>query len=185
MNLCKANGALGIGGNYPLSATITSEFAPQKYRSRMLAWLFFMQPFGQFFASVVAAVITTSLHSRMQCQYIGYSESSEDLRAVDQSLRLIVGIGGLPAIFAMIIKFQIPESPRYMLDVLLNASKALKDIKSYYIAVEGDNIPTEGGVNPRRGGVTCRNTHERRQDAQRDNRPPRLRLALGDWWSGF
>ena len=185
MKLNRANGALGIGGDYPLSATITSEFAPKRYRSRMLAWLFFMQPFGQFFASVVAAVVTTSFHSRTQCQYIGYSESSEDLRAVDRSWRLIVGIGGLPAIFAMIVRFQIPESPRYTLDVLSDGGKALKDTKSYYIAVEGETRPTEGGVNPRNGGVTRRNTHERRQDAQRHTSPPKLRLTFRDWWSGF
>ena len=125
MKLNRANGALGIGGDYPLSATITSEFAPKRYRSHMLAWLFFMQPLGQFCASVVATVVTTSFSSRMQCQYIGYSESSDDLRAVDRSWRLIVGIGGLPAIFAMIIQFQIPESPRYTLDVLSDVGKAL------------------------------------------------------------
>ena len=181
----KANATLGIGGDYPLSATITSEFAPRRYRSRMLAWLFFMQPFGQFFASVVAAVVTTSFQSRMQCQYIAYSESSEDLRAVDRSWRLIVGIGGLPAIFAMIIRLQIPESPRYTLDVLLAGGKALDDTKSYYLAVEGDNIPIEGGVNPRHGGVTRRNTHERRQDAQRQSRPRKLRPTFKEWWSGF
>ena len=178
----KANSALGIGGDYPLSATITSEFAPKRQRSRMLAWLFFMQPFGQFVASVVAAVVTTSFHSRMQCQYMGYSESSEDLRAVDRSWRLIVGIGGLWAICAMIIRFQIPESPRYTLDVLLDGGKALKDARDYY---EGDGRPTEGGANSRHGGVTRRNTEERRQVAQRARSPPRQRLTFRDWCSGF
>lgn len=185
MELNKAHGVLGIGGDYPLSATVTSEFAPKRYRYRMLAWLFFMQPLGQFFASVVAAVVTTLFQSRTQCQYIGYSESSEDLRAVDRSWRLIVGIGGLPAIFAMIIRFQIPESPRYTLDVLLDAGKALKDTKSYYIAVEGNTISSQQGVDPRNGGVIRRNTQERRQYVQRDSRPPKLRLTLRDWWSGF
>ena len=144
-----------------------------------------MQPFGQLFASVAAAVVTTSFQSRMQCQYIGYSESSEDLRAVDRSWRLIVGIGVLPATFAMIIRLQIPESPRYTLDVLLAGGKALVDTKSYYLAVEGNNIPTEGGVHPQHGGVTRRNTHERRQDAQRHSTPRKLRPSLRDWWSGF
>ena len=93
-----------------------------------------------------------------------------------------MGIGGLWAIFAMIIRFQIPESPRYTLDVLLDGGKALKDTRDYY---GGDGRPTEGGVNPRHGGVTRRNTQERRQVAQRDRSPPRQRLTFRDWCSGF
>ena len=142
-----------MGGDYLLSATANTEFTPRRYRSRMLAWLFLMEPFGHFFASGVAAVVTTSFQSRMQCQYIGYSKSSEDLRAVDRSRRLIVGIGGLPAISAIIIRSQIPESPRYTLDVILAGGKALDDTTIFYLAVDGNNIPTKGAINRRHGGV--------------------------------
>ena len=203
MKLQKANGVLGIGGDYPLSATITSEFAPKRSRARMLAWLFFMQPFGQFIANVVAAVVTASFHSRTQCQYLGYLESSEDLRAVDRSWRLIVGTGGLWAIFAMIIRFQIPESPRYTLDVLSDGDKALKDTREYFGGdqrptggnqrpTEGDQRPTEGdqrpmeaGVNPRHGGFTRRNTQDRRHVAQRERSQRRRRFTFCGWCSGF
>ncbi|EDN05179.1 predicted protein [Histoplasma mississippiense (nom. inval.)] len=43
---------IGIGGDYPLSAVITSEFAPTKSRARMIATVFFMQPCGYLVATI-------------------------------------------------------------------------------------------------------------------------------------
>ena len=39
---------LGIGGDYPLSSIITSEFATTKWRGAMMGAVFAMQGFGQF-----------------------------------------------------------------------------------------------------------------------------------------
>ena len=44
---------IGIGGDYPMSAVITSEFASTRYRGRMMAAVFSMQGFGIITAALV------------------------------------------------------------------------------------------------------------------------------------
>lgn len=85
---------IGIGGDYPLSAAITSEFAPQKHRSSMLATLFFMQPLGQFVATLVALVVTYLFRHQMKSVQKCQTLDVECYRAVDRTWRIIVGIGG-------------------------------------------------------------------------------------------
>ena len=137
-----ANKLAGIGADYPLSSTLVCENAPKQHRSRMLAWLFFMQPLGQLIATLVAAAVTASFHSGMQDP--GSCGSPECFRAVDRAWRWIVGIGGLPALLAWVIRLQIPESPRYTMDVLMDSKKALKDTKEYFIVAD-DAIPFQDG----------------------------------------
>ncbi|KAA8569924.1 hypothetical protein EYC84_002263 [Monilinia fructicola] len=51
---------IGIGGDYPLSAVITSEFAPTRWRGGMMAAVFSMQGAGQFAAALVALITTVA-----------------------------------------------------------------------------------------------------------------------------
>jgi PHS family inorganic phosphate transporter-like MFS transporter len=44
---------IGIGGDYPMAAVITSEFASTRYRGRMMAAVFSMQGFGIITAALV------------------------------------------------------------------------------------------------------------------------------------
>ena len=99
---------IGIGGDYPLSAVITSEFAPKKHRSAMLATLFFMQPLGQFITTIVTLVVTYWFRSHMQDENTARDnqdkltgsckkENDDCYRAVDRVWRLVVGIGGMLA----------------------------------------------------------------------------------------
>lgn len=48
---------VGIGGDYPLSAVITSEFASKKHRGMMIAAVFAMQGVGILVASLVAVIV--------------------------------------------------------------------------------------------------------------------------------
>ena len=48
----------GIGGDYPLSAIITSEFANVRNRGAMMAAVFAMQGFGILAASIVSLIFT-------------------------------------------------------------------------------------------------------------------------------
>ena len=118
-------------GDYPLSAAIVSEYAPKKHRSAMLATLFFMQPLGQFVATVVAIIVTFCYRSSTQAD-LSYCKSTECFVAVDRAWRWIIGLGGLPALIAFVIRLQIPESPRYTMDVLLNTQKALEETTEYF-----------------------------------------------------
>ena len=134
---------IGVGGDYPLSAAITSEFAPKRHRPAMLATLFFMQPVGQFIGTIVAMVVTYLYQSQMevgsasacppaQLPCYAHCSSPECFRAVDRAWRWIIGFGGIPALVAFIIRLQIPESPRYTMDVLLDTQRALDETTEYF-----------------------------------------------------
>lgn len=49
---------LGIGGDYPLSSIITSEFATTKWRGAMMGAVFAMQGLGQLCAAIVMICVT-------------------------------------------------------------------------------------------------------------------------------
>ena len=49
---------LGVGGDYPLSATLMSEYASKNNRGAMIAAVFAMQGFGYLFASAVAIIFS-------------------------------------------------------------------------------------------------------------------------------
>ncbi|KAL1982260.1 hypothetical protein VTN96DRAFT_1569 [Rasamsonia emersonii] len=99
---------IGVGADYPLSAVITSEFAPTKHRARMLATVFFMQPLGQLAGNLVALVVVA----------VTRRQGDADLaRSVDIMWRWVIGIGVVPGVVASLFRFAIPETPRYLLDI--------------------------------------------------------------------
>ncbi|KAJ5467512.1 hypothetical protein N7475_005264 [Penicillium sp. IBT 31633x] len=101
---------IGVGADYPLSAVITSEFAPTKHRARMLASVFFMQPLGQIAGNIVSVIVIAVARSN--------STPGEDIgRTVDMMWRWVLGVGVVPGAIAIIFRFAIPESPRYLVDI--------------------------------------------------------------------
>ena len=112
---------VGIGGEYPLSAVIASEFAPTFKRPRMLATVFAMQAFGIAAGAIGSLVATRVLQTRYP-EHSAYPGGSAE--AVDQIWRWVIGLALIPALFTAILRFTIPESPRYTLDVLNDPFKA-------------------------------------------------------------
>ncbi|KAI0899664.1 phosphate permease [Annulohypoxylon nitens] len=128
---------IGIGGDYPLSAVITSEFAPTRWRGAMMAAVFSMQGMGQLMAAIVALIVTASFKEAFsnvqgvdQCDYACQI-------AADRCWRIIVGVGALPACFALYYRITIPETPRYTFEVAKDVEKAAADIKAY-MASQGE-----------------------------------------------
>ncbi|KAL4885444.1 major facilitator superfamily domain-containing protein [Aspergillus karnatakaensis] len=99
---------IGVGADYPLSAVITSEFAPTRHRARMIASVFFMQPLGQIAGNVVSLIVVVV--SKKQ----GFEDTT---RTVDIMWRWVVGIGVVPGVVATLFRFWIPESPRFLLEI--------------------------------------------------------------------
>lgn len=88
---------LGIGGDYPLSATLMSEYANRKDRGRLITMVFSMQGLGLVLAPLLTIVLL-SIHI------------SNDL-----VWRLMLGIGALPALGTFYLRHQIAETPRFAL----------------------------------------------------------------------
>jgi len=112
---------IGIGGDYPLSAIITSEFATKKRRGAMMAAVFAMQGFGILAAAMVALIVLAGFKIKIL----------EDINYVDYCWRLVLGLGAVPGLIALYFRLTIPETPRYTMDVERNLGKATKDINSY------------------------------------------------------
>ncbi|KAK8106096.1 Repressible high-affinity phosphate permease [Apiospora kogelbergensis] len=130
---------VGIGGDYPLSSVITSEFAPTRWRGAMMSAVFSMQGIGQLVAALVALIVTASFKDAYHGAINVGSCDVVCQTAADRSWRLIVGAGALPACFALYYRITIPETPRYTFEVARDVEKADADIKAYMASkAEGD-----------------------------------------------
>ncbi|KAL4902191.1 hypothetical protein BDW74DRAFT_186953 [Aspergillus multicolor] len=126
---------IGVGADYPLSAVITSEFAPTRHRARMIASVFFMQPLGQIAGNLVSLIVV--IVSKKQ----GYDDIT---RTVDIMWRWVVGIGVVPGVIATFFRFLIPESPRFLLEIEDDPVQAEFDATNLF----SDPAPVSGMGSP-------------------------------------
>jgi PHS family inorganic phosphate transporter-like MFS transporter len=116
---------IGIGGDYPLSAVISSEFASTKIRGRMMTAVFANQGWGNFTAALVAFIITAAFKSAILNE-----ASVTNLRSVDYMWRILIGLGCVPGVVALYFRLTIPETPRFTMDIERNIDQATSDIKT-------------------------------------------------------
>ncbi|MBA0585759.1 hypothetical protein Gorai_016524, partial [Gossypium raimondii] len=95
---------VGIGGDYPLSATIMSEFANKKTRGAFIAAVFSMQGLGILASSIVTMVV---------CRIFAVSSNeakSETPDEADLAWRLILMMGAVPAALTYYWRMMMPET---------------------------------------------------------------------------
>lgn len=63
--ICRLILGIGVGGEYPLSATITSESSTASFRGRMMASVFSVQGIGTIFGSLVVVIVLSAGASDM------------------------------------------------------------------------------------------------------------------------
>jgi putative MFS transporter len=83
----------GLGGELPVASTLVTEFAPAKYRGRMLVILESFWAFGWTAAAIVSFLIIPRFHHGWKIAFL---------------------IGFLPAFYVFFLRRSIPESPRYL-----------------------------------------------------------------------
>jgi len=83
----------GVGGFTPVDYSIQAEFIPAKYRGRMMAASVVLWPLGGFLGAFLAFNLTP---------IYGW--------------RALFVAGAVPAILIFIVRFMIPESPRFLID---------------------------------------------------------------------
>ncbi|KAF9037081.1 phosphate permease [Panaeolus papilionaceus] len=116
---------VGVGGDYPLSAIMASEFASKKIRGRMMVSIFACQGWGNIAAVLVAFTLTNAYKNSIQL-------STDDTfpNPFDPMWRLLIGIGCIPAAVALYFRLTIPETPRFTMDIECNIQQATQDINS-------------------------------------------------------
>lgn len=109
---------VGIGGDYPLSSIISSEFSTTKWRGAIMSAVFSNQGLGQLFAGIVALVVVAAYKSDLEFANSSAECVGRCIKANDQMWRILIGFGCLPGCIALYYRLTIAESPRYSLDVV-------------------------------------------------------------------
>ncbi|EUC48050.1 hypothetical protein COCMIDRAFT_3010 [Bipolaris oryzae ATCC 44560] len=131
---------IGVGGDYPLSAVITAEFASTRYRGGIIAAVFAMQGLGQL-ASALVTLIVVVIYKDHLVIATGVGECVGECAVhVDKMWRIIIAFGGIPGWFALYYRLTVPETPRYTFDVLYDVEKASVDARKYRYGKQGNEV---------------------------------------------
>src|ERR1700754_809480 len=101
---------LGIGGDYPISAVLMSEYANRKDRGKLVGTVFSTQAIGTIVGPLVALALLGS-------------GAGDEL-----SWRLMLGLGAIPAAAVLYLRTKLPESPRYEAQVRGRTERAARQL---------------------------------------------------------
>ncbi|KAJ3678608.1 hypothetical protein LUZ60_002411 [Juncus effusus] len=136
---------VGIGGDYPLSAVIMSEYANKKTRGAFIAAVFAMQGFGILFGGIFTIIVSTAFNNAYPAPSYEVDHAASTVRQADFVWRVIVAFGALPAFLTFYWRMQMPETARYTALVAKNAKQAANDMSSVLqtqsMALEDDDMP--------------------------------------------
>ncbi len=117
---------VGIGGDYPVSAVLMSEYANRRDRGKLVGLVFSMQALGLIAGPIVAMTLLAA----------GVNG--------DVAWRLMLGLGALPALAVIYLRRTLPESPRYVARVrgkVSDASRAIRDYTGGQVAITSESEP--------------------------------------------
>ncbi|MGC9137009.1 MFS transporter, partial [Caldivirga sp.] len=113
---------LGVGGDYPISATLMSEYAPARNRGLFVAGVFSMQGWGIVTAALIGLGL---LHANVN---------------PDIAWRIILGFGSVAPALVIYFRRRVHETPRFEYFVKGNvegAKKAVRDVLMQDVDIEG------------------------------------------------
>jgi len=105
---------VGIGGDYPLSATLMSEYSSRSRRGQFVAAVFAMQGMGILAAAVVTLAVSSIFNA---------IDGNPD-----NIWRLVLMFGAIPTAATMYARLHMPETPRYTLFVAQNNQGLVGDM---------------------------------------------------------
>src|SRR6266568_5142999 len=103
----------GVGGDYPVSAVMVSEYANRKDRGKLVGMVFGTQALGLIVGPLVALTLLGA----------GVSDSV--------AWRVMLALGAVPAAAVIYLRRKMPESPRYQVQVQGQASQAAAQISDF------------------------------------------------------
>src|SRR5437763_3520153 len=121
---------LGIGGDYPLSATLMSEYANRRDRGKLITMVFSMQGLGLIVGPLVAIILLAS----------GINH--------DLTWRIMLGLGAVPALGTFYLRRQIAETPRFALAMQGDVAGAARTVDMVKNSRNGKSVTT---ANAQRG----------------------------------
>jgi len=103
----------GVGGDYPVSAVMVSEYANRKDRGKLVGMVFGTQAVGLIVGPLIALALLGS----------GASD--------DVTWRILLALGAVPAAAVIYLRCRMPESPRYQIQVQGKAEQAASRMSAF------------------------------------------------------
>uniref|UniRef100_A0A803PPS2 Major facilitator superfamily (MFS) profile domain-containing protein n=1 Tax=Cannabis sativa TaxID=3483 RepID=A0A803PPS2_CANSA len=132
----------GIGGDYPLSATIMSEYANKKTRGAFIAAVFAMQGVGIIFAGLVSMIVSKIFLVYNDAPPYNGGEFDRVFSTqpnADYMWRIVLMLGALPALLTYYWRMKMPETARYTALIVGNGKQAAMDMEQVLdIEIEAD-----------------------------------------------
>jgi MFS family permease len=129
----------GVGGDYPVSAVLMSEYANRKDRGKLVGMVFGTQALGLIVGPLVALAL------------LGAGASN------DVAWRTMLALGAVPAAAVVYLRRKMPESPRYQIQVQGQAGQAASQLASFTGGqVSGDGTGTRHEQTGLRAFLTSR-----------------------------
>jgi PHS family inorganic phosphate transporter-like MFS transporter len=97
---------IGIGGDYPMSATVVSDRANVHRRGTLLCFIFANQGWGSFVGSLATLVVLGGFKHDVKNGHPKY---------IDRAWRLLIGLSLIPAFATLYARLTLPESTKYKL----------------------------------------------------------------------
>jgi MFS transporter, PHS family, inorganic phosphate transporter len=121
----------GVGGDYPVSAVLMSEYANRKDRGKLVGLVFGTQAIGLIVGPLIALTL------------LGAGASN------DVAWRVMLGLGAVPAAGVIYLRRKMPESPRYQVQVQGKAAQAASQLSDF----TGGQVSANGnGAGPAAAG---------------------------------
>ncbi|KAH1081441.1 hypothetical protein J1N35_021202 [Gossypium stocksii] len=118
----------GIGGDYPLSATIMSEYANKKTRGAFIAAVFAMQGFGILAGGIFAIIISAAFMASFHAPSYEVDPVGSTVPEADYVWRIVLMVGAFPAALTYYWRLKMPETARYTALVAKNVKQAASDM---------------------------------------------------------
>lgn len=119
----------GIGGDYPLSATIMSEYANKKTRGAFIAAVFAMQGFGILGGGIFAIIVSAAFQASFKAPAYEVDAVGSTVPQADYVWRIILMVGAIPALLTYYWRMKMPETARYTALVAKNVQQATADME--------------------------------------------------------
>ncbi|KAI5078812.1 hypothetical protein GOP47_0006483 [Adiantum capillus-veneris] len=119
---------VGIGGDYPLSATIMSEYANTSTRGAFVGAVFANQGFGILVSAAIAMVCAAGLRSCYPAPPFNANPILSTPPQADYLWRLVFLFGCVPALLTYHFRTKMPETARYTALVVGNTKQAAHDM---------------------------------------------------------
>ena len=117
----------GVGGDYPVSAVLMSEYANRKDRGKLVGMVFATQALGLIVGPLIALTLLGA----------GVTDNV--------AWRVMLGLGAVPAAAVIYLRSRMPESPRYQIHVQGNADQAAQQLAQFTDGQVSGSATRSGG----------------------------------------